>query len=58
MTRQEVILSEIPKYRLRRLRFLASILQKEQEIAVLLKEVDKIEARFDEVGLAKDGLEK
>jgi hypothetical protein len=58
MTRQESILSYVPEYRIRRLRYLASILQKEQEIAILQHQVDKIEERFDEVGLSKDGLEK
>jgi hypothetical protein len=58
MTRQESILSYVPEYRIRRLRYLASILQKEKEIAILQRQVDKIEERFSEIGLAKDGLEK
>jgi len=58
MTRSEAILADVSRYRIRRLKFMASVLEKEQEIAILLKEIDKIENRFDEVGLSKDGLEK
>ena len=58
MTGQERIISQVTDARIRRLRFMAEILQKEQEIAILLREVDKIEERFEANGLAKDGLEK
>lgn len=57
--RRAAILSDVPRFRVERLRLLAAIDASTDAgaIEIWLRRVDKIEERFSEVGLRSDGIE-